>query len=326
MVRGTVTTLSVCVLVLLAGCVGSGDIAGGPTTSPTLSPTDSPSEPTATATVSAQGDITVRVVEVVDGDTIKVVMPDGARETVRLLGVDTPEVYGSNTPDEFEGVPETEEGTGCLREAGYAASDFAKSRLSNRSVELRFDEKAGERGYYGRLLAYVVVDGSEFNYELLTEGHARFYDSSFEERVRYEEAELDARERGDGLWACATDGGSAGGSDATTDDGLSLSVVADAPGNDNENLNGEYVRLVNDGDDAIDLSGWTIADAAGASYTFADGTTLDPGDQLTLYTGSGTDSATERYWGRGGAVWNNGGDTVTLTTSDGQRVLTYSYD
>ncbi|WP_410764696.1 lamin tail domain-containing protein [Haloferax sp. DFSO60] len=322
MASSTVSTLIVCVLIVLAGCVGSGDIAAGPTSTTT----DSTATQSTTSTASAESDVTVEVVDVVDGDTIKVVMPDGARETVRLLGVDTPEVYGSNTPDEFEGVPDTEDGRACLRDAGYAASDFAKERLSNRTVGLRFDEKAGERGYYGRLLAYVVVDGSEFNYELLTEGHARFYDSSLEERARYEAAELDAREQGVGLWACATEGGASGGSDATTAKGLSVSVVADAPGNDNENLNGEYVRLQNDGDTAFDLSGWTVSDAAGATYTFADGTTLNPGDRLTLYTGSGTDTATERYWGRSGAVWNNGGDTITITTSDGQTALTYSYD
>jgi micrococcal nuclease len=32
----------------------------------------------------------VRVVEVVDGDTIVVALPDGTTDIVRLLGVDTP--------------------------------------------------------------------------------------------------------------------------------------------------------------------------------------------------------------------------------------------
>ncbi|KAB1196304.1 MULTISPECIES: lamin tail domain-containing protein [Haloferax] len=322
MVRGATTTLVIVFLIVFAGCLGSGDVASD-TTTPTMSPT---ATPTSTPTGgSASGDVTVEVVEVVDGDTVKVVMPDGARETVRLLGVDTPEVYGENTPDEFEGVPDTEAGKTCLREAGYDASDFAKSRLEGKTVELRYDEKAGERGYYGRLLAYVVVDGTEFNYDLLTEGHARFYESSFEERERYERAERDARERGVGLWSCATEGSAAGGSDPTAD-GLSVSVVADAPGNDNDNLDEEYVTLHNGGDDAIDLSGWTVSDAVGATYTFSEGTELAAGAKLTLYTGSGTDAADEVYWGRSSAVWNNGGDTVTVRNAAGDVVLSYTYE
>ncbi|KTG30945.1 lamin tail domain-containing protein [Haloferax profundi] len=324
MVRGATATLVIVLLVVFSGCLGGGGLATDPAPTPTESPSTTPtSSPTGE---TATGDVSVDVVEVVDGDTIKVVMPDGARETVRLLGVDTPEVYGENTPDEFEGVPDTDEGAACLRDAGHDASDFAKDRLSGETVELRFDEKAGERGYYGRLLAYVVVDGAEFNYELLTNGHARFYESSFEERERYERAERDARERGVGLWACATEGSAAGGSDASTDDGFAVTVVADAPGNDNDNLNEEYVTFRNDGDEVLDLSGWTVSDAAGATYTFAEGTELSPGGVLRLHTGSGTDSAEDVYWGRSGAVWNNGGDTITVRDASGGTVLSYTYD
>ncbi|SEK73166.1 lamin tail domain-containing protein [Haloferax larsenii] len=326
MVRRATATLVVVILAVLAGCLGGGIGQTDTTTSTATSATTTPAPTTPTERADpAESDVTVEVVEVVDGDTIKVVMPDGARETVRLLGVDTPEVYGSNTPDEFEGVPETEAGEACLREAGHDASDFAKTRLSNRTVGLRYDEKAGERGYYGRVLAYVVVDGTEFNYELLAEGHARFYESSLEERTRYERAERDAREHGVGLWSCATEGGAAEGTTATNEYGLSIDVVADAPGNDNDNLNGEYVTLRNGGTETLDLSGWTVSDAAGASYTFAEGTELPAGETLTLYTGSGTDTETDVYWGRSGAVWNNGGDTVTVTDSSGSTVATYTY-
>ncbi|ELZ71108.1 endonuclease [Haloferax prahovense DSM 18310] len=327
MVRRATATLVVVVLAVLAGCLGGGGAGAAATVESTATETASPTAQSGSpTTAAAEGDVTVEVVEVVDGDTIKVVMPDGARETVRLLGVDTPEVHAENTPDEFEGVPETEAGRTCLRAAGEDASAYAKSRLADRTVELRYDEKAGERGYYGRLLAYVVVDGAEFNYDLIAEGHARFYESSFEERERYERAERDARERGVGLWSCATEGAAAGGADATTDDGLSVSVVADAPGNDNDNLNEEYVTLRNDGDDPVDLSGWTVSDAAGATYTFAEGTALDPGASLTLHTGSGTDTDEDVYWGRGGAVWNNGGDTVTIRDAAGTEVLAYTYE
>ena len=46
---------------------------------------------------------------------------------------------------------------------------------------------------------------------------------------------------------------------------------------------------------------------------------------MTLYTGSGTNSDAELYWGAGRAVWNNGGDTITLKDESGTAVLQREY-
>jgi len=56
-----------------------------------------------------------------------------------------------------------------------------------------------------------------------------------------------------------------------------------------------------------------------------EGVSLDPGETVTLHTGSGTDTATDLYWGSGSPVWNNGGDTVFVTTDDGELVVEESY-
>ena len=41
----------------------------------------------------------------IDGDTIRLAYPDGTRETLRILGIDTPEVTPEgNDPRKFEGV------------------------------------------------------------------------------------------------------------------------------------------------------------------------------------------------------------------------------
>ncbi|EMA64360.1 beta-lactamase [Halorubrum kocurii JCM 14978] len=114
-----------------------------------------------------------------------------------------------------------------------------------------------------------------------------------------------------------------------TDPGAALEVAtinADAEGDDRENLIDEYVVFENAGDDAVDLSGWTVEDEAGRSYEFPEGFTLEAGATVTLRTGSGTDTATELYWGSGSPVWNNDGDTVILTADDGERVLEVSYE
>ncbi|WP_327051940.1 lamin tail domain-containing protein [Halomicrococcus gelatinilyticus] len=108
---------------------------------------------------------------------------------------------------------------------------------------------------------------------------------------------------------------------------LSVATVhADADGRDGENLTDEYIVLENTGSEALDLSGWTVADEAGHTYTFPVGFVLDAGAQVTLHTGSGADSATDRYWGAGSPVWNNAGDTIIVEGAEGNVVLEDSYD
>jgi len=115
-----------------------------------------------------------------------------------------------------------------------------------------------------------------------------------------------------------TDGGTGGELGIET-------IHADAEGDDRENLNDEYIVFANAGDEPLDLSGWTVEDEAGKQYTFPDGFTLGPGATVTLRTGSGTDTQTELYWGAGSPVWNNDGDTITVTEPDGEHVLTEGY-
>ncbi|WP_435067605.1 lamin tail domain-containing protein [Haloplanus sp. C73] len=102
-------------------------------------------------------------------------------------------------------------------------------------------------------------------------------------------------------------------------------VQADAPGDDRENLNEEYVVFRNTGSDPLDLSGWTVADAADHTYTVPDGYTLAGGETVTLHTGSGSDSATDLYWGADAPIWNNGGDTVRVRTANGTLVVEEAY-
>ncbi|WP_010612021.1 thermonuclease family protein [Halococcus hamelinensis] len=174
----------VCLLVVLAGCSG----LTGPTTS---------SGPVGSNDGTSW---TVTVVEVVDGDTMDVRFANGTTDTVRLLGVDTPEVYGDNTPDEFEGVPETEAGADWLHAWGENASRFARDELDGRQVTVALDPAADTRGSYGRLLVYVSVDGQPFNRQLLVRGYARFYDAPLTRTDAFERAEARAQRNGTGLW------------------------------------------------------------------------------------------------------------------------------
>ena len=325
--------LALVLLVLLAGCAGTAPDTESPTGPPatadhtTTGTVDAP--PAATPKDDA---LTAEVVEVVDGDTVKVELANGSRDTVRLLGVDTPEVHAENTPEEFEEIPETEAGRNCLRRWGERASSFAKERLLGETVTLSFDANEPRRGYYGRLLAYIHVGGNSFNYALITEGLARVYDSEFQYGERYDAAESAAMDANVGLWACREGGAgstpTATGTATIADGGIPLRVSevhADAEGDDRENLNDEYVVLRNAGDEALDLSGWAVTDEAGKQYTFPDGTTLAAGETVTLHTGSGSDGNGDYYWDASGPVWNNGGDTVTVRTASGEFVAEKQY-
>jgi micrococcal nuclease len=139
------------------------------------------------ARAGGAGGGSARVVAVVDGDTVDVSWA-GHRERVRLLGVDTPETVDPHRP------------IGCY---GPEASAFTHRRLQGRSVRLRFDRQRRDR--YGRLLAYVDIDGRRFNDELLTGGYARLLvipPNGLHARAMLDE-ELAARSAGRGLWgAC----------------------------------------------------------------------------------------------------------------------------
>ena len=303
-------------LVVSAGClsgVGGSGVGAG--------------DPTRTAGPESPEGIDVTVVDVVDGDTIEVAYANGTRDTVRLLGVDTPEVHTANDPEEFPGVPDTEAGRNCLRRAGGTASAYATNRLAGESVRLVFDAESERRGYYGRLLAYVFVAGESLNHALLRDGHARVYESAFTERERYERTEAAARDDGRGVWSCADGGdGTAAEAGTVTEPPLEVAEINyDAAGNDNENLDDEYVVLRNTGTEPLNVSGWAIADDGGHTYTFPDGAVVDPDTEVTLRTGSGTDTATTYYWGESGAVWNNGGDVVTVRNATGSTVIRVAY-
>lgn len=96
-------------------------------------------------------------------------------------------------------------------------------------------------------------------------------------------------------------------------------VQFDSPGSDtgsNTSLNAEYFTLRNSGTDPRSISGWTVRDVTGYTYTF--GTfTLQGGASVTVHTGGGTNTSSHRYWGRSWYVWNNTGDTASLYTSSG---------
>jgi len=87
---------------------------------------------------------------------------------------------------------------------------------------------------------------------------------------------------------------------------------------------GEFVELENASGSSVDVRGWTLRDLARHTFTLP-ARVVDPGATLRIWTGRGVDSATDLYWGRRAAIWNNPGDTAVLSNSRNQPVDRSTY-
>ena len=115
---------------------------------------------------------------------------------------------------------------------------------------------------------------------------------------------------------------------ATASAGIRVTGISfDSPGSDtgsNSSLNAEWIRLKNTGSKGKLLTGWTIRDTANHVYKF--GTfKLRAGKSVTIHTGSGSNTASNRYQRSGWYIWNNDGDTAKLKNKAKTTIDTCSY-
>jgi micrococcal nuclease len=129
---------------------------------------------------------TGKVVDVVDGDTIVVKLANDRLETVRLIGIDTPETVDPRRP------------IGCFGpEASVRMHQLAEGAAVR--LEAKPDE---ERDKYGRLLRYVFINEKDVGGLLITEGFARSYNRFPHSRMeKYKALEHEAKVAGLGLWS-----------------------------------------------------------------------------------------------------------------------------
>lgn len=261
---------------------------------PTEPHTSEPNQPSPRPSGTSEGcNQTAFVSRVIDGDTIE--LQDGTR--VRLLGINTPE----------KGQPYFQE-----------AADKLKELVEGKNVTLECDVDDTDR--YGRLLRHVFVNGVFVNAEMVKNGYATVY--ILKPNVKYEK-ELNA------AWneclakkinLCKPP------SNSLCDNScIEISYFHfNAEGNDHYNLNDEYVTFKSTCSYPCDLAGWIINDEANHIYAFPSFVFVK--DQtVTVYTGYGTNTKTDLYWGSGRAIWNNNGDTLYLRNSEGELVLDYTY-
>jgi len=129
----------------------------------------------------------VKVLRVIDGDTIKI---EGDK-VVRYIGIDTPETVHPSKPVQCYG-----------KEASYKNKELVEGK------EVKLEKDVSETDKYGRLLRYVWLGDMLVNEYLVREGYAQ--SSSYPPDVKYQnkfiEAQRQAREEKKGLWGdiCTT--------------------------------------------------------------------------------------------------------------------------
>jgi len=137
-------------------------------------------------TVSAKNQVSVKLSRVVDGDTIKVFYK-GKEESVRYLLIDTPE---SKKPGE------------CVQPYAEKASKRNEQLIKSGKLTLEFEKSETDK--YGRLLAYVFVDGKSVQETLIKEGLGRvayIYEPPYKYLKEYEEAEELAKKKKANIWS-----------------------------------------------------------------------------------------------------------------------------
>ncbi len=67
----------------------------------------------------------------------------------------------------------------------------------------------------------------------------------------------------------------------------------------------EIVSIRNDGENELVLTGWTLKDSQGNTYTFPQ-LTLYPAGVVQVHTTTGKDTASDLYWDRSSPVWTSG--------------------
>jgi len=142
---------------------------------------------------------TAVVARVVDGDTLEIHYR-GRKDTVRFIGVDTPEKRDNEKAR--RDAARTKRDIETIIATGKAASSYLRSLVRvGDTVTLEFDVRPRDK--YDRILAYVYRrDGVMLNELLVRGGYAQAYtlppDVRYAERFRNAEAE--ARREGRGLW------------------------------------------------------------------------------------------------------------------------------
>ncbi len=231
------------------------------------------------------------VVSVYDGDTLTL----DSGDKVRLKWVNTPELKPAE-------------------DYGTEAREATRELCLGQEVSLAYGEV--KRDGYGRLIAGVTCQGQDLSEHLLTLGFAHLFliPPNDRDTTPLLEAQGKAHAANRGIWSTDRYQGA-----------LHItSFHANAPGDDRENVNGEYLRVCNVSQDDVELAGYRLTDLSGRSFTLPSAI-LPPGATVKIHSGVGDaqvspDQQIEIFLGSDGPIWNNKRDRATIYDRHGHVV------
>lgn len=236
-------------------------------------------------------DLDVVVTRVADGDSFRAESPAGEIE-VRLFGINSPEL------DECHGQPAKE-----------ALVDLIEGRTIGLATEPELDQ-------FDRVLARAVVNETNVNLQMVSDGHSVVVTDGSTDRGTLLEAEQVARTNEIGMWASDICGavGPRAALEITT-------INFDPPGADED----ESVTITNSGADPIDLLGFVLRDESSVNRFEFPHVTLASGQELMIVRGCGDGDDGTIPWCTEQPIWNNGGDTALLLDEAGRIVAIRRY-
>jgi endonuclease YncB( thermonuclease family) len=254
-----------------------------------------------------------------DGDTVSVRLDDHKKDPpvrVRVTGIQAMEefVYTTN-PAERRGDCQANEATARLE---YLV------KLSKGRVQLAAQDPASNSGGRPRRQVRVRINGKwrDVSRILLGEGLVLPLANGSEWALNATYSALGQRAAAQriGIWNSYYCG--PGPEDLAY---LRVWVNSNPPGDEDEDPNGEWVKVKNlDPSRPVAIGGWWLRDSALRRYTFPAGATVPAGGSATMFVGSGTDTSTDFFWGQRSGVFDNvrgdghgGGDGAYLFDTEG---------
>jgi endonuclease YncB( thermonuclease family) len=225
-----------------------------------------------------------RVVKVIDGDTIQVRLEINKKlRFIRLIGIQTFEVKGTSNLAAACGAKQATEALKKLLKKGtWVQLKSVESNSVSQGRMYRSVLKADKNGEY-------TVN---IQTEMLKNGFALWLPDKIENtnneinRLAMQEA-IDKRKV---IWK-----GTLCKRSKTNNANLGLAINYDAPGDDNFNVNGEYVLIENGGSNTINLENWTLRDTSQRSFKFPANSFIDPGQRIMVKAGKGENTKSEYF-------------------------------
>jgi len=230
---------------------------------------------------------------VLDGDTIDVFINGQSNlTTVRILGVQAME-ENLDSPSVPASCHSTE------------ATNFLKSILKE-GDSVRLESIFVASSSRGRLLRHVFkvsgVAETNIGLAMVESGHAFAQTFAGEDSYDglYVGAHVEAMREGRRIWR---DNYCGDGPSVSAD--ISIWLNADADGDDTQNINGEWIKLRNDGVASVNLSRWTVRDKFLNSHVFQNGTLIGPNEIFTVFVGEGTNTSKKFYLNLSQPIFGN---------------------